>query len=230
MILRIFVALGMLGILVPAASAECGCTSSSRYYFTLFGGQGVPFRARTAHTWAIYAKTTPMVNGSTGVESFTISWLPADANVQPLRFRSVIGRNWTSDETLAIMARKNSAISMWGPYEVTPEQYETALVQYDYLNSGQARFRSVDSFNVNTRTVNCVHAVTHASPVTKKYIQPVIRVGEPGTSRLARLYLRGGAWPNYPESADWLIPVLGLDTYPHLTRRLPGEAIPRRVN
>ena len=54
----------------------------SRYYFTLFGGQSIPFRPRTAHTWATYAKATPTTDGSVYVESFTISWLPA---VGPIR-------------------------------------------------------------------------------------------------------------------------------------------------
>ena len=225
MLLRLIVATGFLGTFAPAVSAQ----DPSRYYFILFGGQGEPFRARTAHTWATYVKATPMVNGQIGVESFTISWLPADVHVQPLRVRPVPGRNWTSDETLAIMATHNSAISMWGPYEIDAPRYATAMEQYRFLNSGYPVFRAVDSFNLNKKTVNCVHAVTHASPVTKKYIQPVIRVGEPGTSRLAKLYLRGGAWPTFPETADWLIPVLGLDAYPKLTKREPGERIPRRL-
>lgn len=229
MITRFLVAVGLLGAFAPTGSAQCQTCDSSRYYFILFGGQGVPFRARTAHTWATYAKTTPMVNGQIGVESFTISWLPADGNVKPYRFRPEPGRNYDLPDTLAIMGKYNSAISMWGPYEITFDHYAMGEEQLRFLNSGQVRFRSIDSFNLNRTTVNCVHAVTHSSPMTQQYIQPVIRVGEPGTSRLAKLYLRNGAWPRYPESADWLIPVLGLNTYPMLTQRLPGERIPRRL-
>ena len=70
--------------------------------------------------------------------------------------------------------------------------------------------------------------MTHASPEVRNRIQPVVRVGEPGTSRLAKLYLRGGAWPGYPEKHTWLLTALETDRYPHLTLREPGERIPRR--
>jgi hypothetical protein len=219
-------ALVALGLSATAATAQPDC---SRYYFVLFGGQGVPFVARTAHTWAVHARVTPTPEGLLAIDSFTISWLPADANVQPLRVRPVPGRNWTHEETLAIMSRYNSHISYWGPYEITCQQYALAVQQYQFLTSGEPVFRAVDSFNLNRRTVNCVHAVTHAEPVVSTYIQPVIRVGEPGTSRLAKLYVRHGSFPNYPETADWLVPALGLDRYPGpIVRREPGERIPRR--
>jgi hypothetical protein len=229
MLTRVIIAAGLLGTFAPAAPAQGEVGDPSRYYFILFGGQGEPFRARTAHTWAVYAKATPMVTGEIGVESFAISWLPATGVVHPYRFRPEPGRNWSLPDTLAIMGRANSLISMWGPYEITPAHFAMGEEHLRFLNSGQVRFRSIDSFNLNKVTVNCVHAVTHSSPMTTQYIQPVIRVGEPGTSRLAKLYLRGGAWPRYPATADWLIPVLGLDAYPKLTQREPGERIPRRL-
>ena len=30
--------------------------AAPRYFFVLFGGQSVPFKPRTAHTWATYVK------------------------------------------------------------------------------------------------------------------------------------------------------------------------------
>jgi len=203
-------------------------TGQPRYYFTLFAGESVPFRARTAHTWGTYTKVTPTADGSLIVEPVTISWLPTDARVQPLRLRSVAGRNWNLEETLAIMASHNSRISRWGPYEVDANRFELAKQQAAFLESGVVRFRSIDSFNTNEHVVNCVHALTHAGPAVRHYIQPVIRVGQPGTSRLAKLYLRGGAFQAYPERHDWLLPLIGADRYP-ITPRLPGERIPREI-
>ncbi len=197
-----------------------------RYYFTLFAGQSVPFRPRTAHTWATWTKVTPTAGGLL-VEPVTISWLPESGPVHPFWPHSVPGKNWNLEETLAIMAAKNSQVSRWGPYEVSAERYEAARRQAAFLGSGAARYRAVDSFNTDKRVVNCVHAVTHASPVLAKRIQPVLRVGEPGTSRLAVLYLRARAFTGYPQRHDWVIEVSGATGYA-ITAREPGEWVPRR--
>lgn len=212
----------------PAAIAPAAPVGDARYYFILFGGQSVPFRPNTAHTWGTYAKVTTAPDGKLSVEAVTISWLPATAQVRPYRLRPEEGKNWSLAETFAIMGRSNSQISRWGPYEIEGSRYEMARAQAAFLESGQAKFRSIDSFNTNEHVVNCVHALTSAGPAVRHYIQPVIRVGEPGTSRLARLYNRGGAFPTFPERHDWLLPLIGADAYP-TTAREPGERIPRRV-
>ena len=204
--------------------AEC----QPRYFFTLFAGQSVPFRPNTAHTWGTYAKVTTTPDGKLCVETVTISWLPVTAVVRPYRLRPEAGKNWSLAETFAIMAGNNAQVSRWGPYETDGVRFEMARNQAAFLESGQAKFRSIDSFNTNEHVINCVHALTSAGPAVRKYIQPVIRVGEPGTSRLARLYNRGGAFPTYPERHDWLLPLIGADAYPTIPRE-PGEYIPRRV-
>ncbi|MBY0514792.1 MAG: hypothetical protein K2P78_12865 [Gemmataceae bacterium] len=212
------------------AAASPADADPSRYYSILLGHQGVPFNARTAHTWAIFARATPTADGAIAVEHFSISWLPASGNVRPLKLRTVPGKNYTPEETLALAAAHNARISYWGPNEIPAWRYAAAQEQYRYLTSGVPVYRAIDSFNLNDTTINCVHAVTHANPVTSRYIQPVIRVGEPGTSRLAARYERNGLWPHYPETADWLIPAVGLDRHPGvLVKRVPGERIPRQL-
>jgi hypothetical protein len=209
--------------LLPVPADTKPVAEAPRYFFILYAGQSVPFRARTAHTWATGVKTV----GGQVVETITVSWLPADANVQPLRLRPVTGRNWSLEDTLAIMASNHCNISVWGPYEVGEERWKKAQEHRNYLESGAVRYRAVDSFNLNKEIVNCVHAVTYAHPVLQTRIQPVIRVGEPGTSRLAGMYLRAGSWPGYPETHDWILTAIGVDQYPNLYRRTPGEHIPR---
>jgi hypothetical protein len=198
-----------------------------RYYFTLFAGQSVPFRPRTAHTWATWAKATPRADGTVAVESFTISWLPADASVEPYRGRPAAGRNFTLAETFAIMGRVNSRISMWGPYETDAERFRLAAEQARLLESGAIRYRTFDSFGRKHAVQHCVHAVTYADPRLKNRTQPVLQVGEPGTSRLARRYARTGAFVGGPVAHDWLVPAIGADQYPVVPRR-PGEFIVRR--
>jgi len=221
--------LAVVGGMQPDAAAGSVVWPSpsqpARYFFTLFAGQSVPFRPRTAHTWATWTKVTPTPTGLL-VEPITISWLPASGVVRPLWPWPVPGRNLSLEETLRIMAEHNSRVSRWGPYEVTAEQFRLALRQYNFLQSGAARYRVVDSFNTNRLVVNCVHAVTHASPYLGNRIQPVIRVGEPGTSRLATIYLRRGALVGYPVREDWVLQASGGGIYPTVPRQ-PGERIRR---
>lgn len=219
-------------LLTTPVAAEPTCDPSARaarYYMLLFGGQSVPFQARTAHTWATWVKATPMVNGGVALEVVTISWLPADrgGEVQPLRLRASVGRNWTLDETLAIMSRHHARVSVWGPYETDADRYRQAVEQARLLESGAVRFRTLDSFTRRRDVAHCVHAIAYADPVVQKYIQPVLRVGEPGTSRLADKYLRGGAFPGHTGTHEWVLTSLGLDAA-GLVRREPGERIPRQ--
>lgn len=212
---------------VPSEPTGPSAVPCTRYYFTLFAGQSVPFRPRTAHTWALYAKATTAADGSIVVEALTISWLPATGHVRPLSHRPEPGRNFSLDETFALMASHNATVSHWGPYEIGPRRYQLAEEQVRHLESGHVRYRAIDSFNLDPDLVNCVHAVTHAGPAVRKYIQPVLRVGEPGTSRLAKLYLRGGAFDGYPMTHDWILAATGADRYPSV-KRVPGEFIPYR--
>lgn len=198
----------------------------SRYYFVLFGGQSVPFRPRTAHTWATFVKTTPTADGRQEVEQVTISWLPASGPVQPLRLRAVEGKNYSLDETFAKMAANNAQVSVWGPFETDAVRYESAVRQAHTLNSGAVRFRSIDSFSCHRGVQHCVHAVTYADPTLQRLLQPVIRVGEPGTSNLAAKYVRSGSVAG-PQSHPEVLALIGADRYPAIHRE-PGERVPRR--
>jgi hypothetical protein len=200
----------------------------SRYYMILFGGQSVPYVPRTAHTWATYAKVTPAATGSLVVESVTISWLPAFGPVVPTKIRSEPGKNYSLEETFAISAEQNARVSMWGPYETDAERYERALAQARRLESGSVTYRVLDNLGIRRSVQHCVHAVTYADPVMRYRLQPVIQVGEPGTSRLAKRYLRAGAFRDPEVTHDWLIPVLGIDRHPVIHRE-PGEFITRRL-
>jgi hypothetical protein len=223
---RLVVTLAALAALsCPTAASDP--TPQPRYYFILLGGQSVPFIPETAHTWAVYAKATPAPGGAVALEWFTISWLPVGRTVRIFQVKPTAGKNHTIEETLARAAKNRVRMSVWGPYEIDADRYELAMRQARFLDSGAVGYRVLDSFTGNPYVCHCVHALTYADPVLRRRVQPVIRVGEPGTSRLAGLYLRAGAFPGYPETHDWLIPALGLDRYP-LTRREPGEYIRRR--
>lgn len=214
------VALTLAAPPAPPAPAE------PRYYFILFGGQSIPFKPNTSHTFATFVKATPAADGAVALEPLTISWLPAEGPVQPLRLRSVQGKNYTLEETFAITQRDNARISMWGPFETDATRYQLAVAQASTLNSGAVRFRSLDSLGRNRSVQHCVHALTFADPKLQSLRQPVLKVGEPGTSKLATKYADSGAFAG-TETHDWLIPALGLDKVGVVRREL-GEYVPRQ--
>jgi hypothetical protein len=207
----------------PAAPVE----AEPRYYFVLFGGQSIPFVPRTAHTWATFVKATPVADGTVSLEPVTISWLPAEGPVRPIRLRASAGKNYSLEETFAIAASNNARVSMWGPFETDATRYALAVQQAATLNSGAVRFRTLDSLGRNRSVMHCVHAVTYADPNLQWLRQPVLRVGEPGTSKLAGRYAASGAFVG-TQTHDWLIPALGLDKV-GVVRREPGERIPRQL-
>jgi hypothetical protein len=211
--------------LSPAALAPPPAADGTRYYFILFGGQSVPYHPRTAHTWATFVKATP-ADGKMLVESFTISWLPVTAEVRPLRLHAEPGKNFTLEETFAIAESNRDRISMWGPFEIDAAWYERAVVQAARLESGVVQYRVLDSFGLNDRVQHCVRAITSSDTTRQLRLQPVLQVGEPGTSRLATKYARNGAFVGGPVTHDWVIPAVGLDRFP-VVRRAVGERVRR---
>lgn len=207
----------------PAAPAETG----PRYYVILFGGQGVPFRPRTAHTWATYVKVTPTA-GARVVESRTISWMPEGGVVNPLNPLSERGRNYTLRETFAAMAGNNARVSYWGPYEIDAARYRAACDQVERLAGGGVRYRMIDTFGLTGDVSHCARAVTDADPAMRGVAVPVLRVGEPGTSVLAARYVLNGAFVGGDATHDWLVPVLGIDKH-GAVKRAAGEWIDRRL-
>lgn len=221
-----FASLAVASVLSVSAADPVAAPAEPRYYFILFGGQSIPFKPNTSHTFATFVKATPTADGAVSLEPLTISWLPAEGPVQPLRLRSVPGKNWSLEETFAITARNNARISMWGPFETDATRYALAVAQTNTLNSGAVRFRSVDSLGRNRSVVHCVHALTFADPNLQSLRQPVLKVGEPGTSKLAVKYADSGAFAG-TATHDWLIPALGLDKVGVIRREL-GEYVPRQ--
>jgi hypothetical protein len=203
------------------AAPTVDCPPAARYYFLLFAGESVPFRPRHAHTWATFVKATPAPGGVV-LEPVTISWLPVDGNVQPLRFQTVPGRNWGLDETVATKLATPGRVVLWGPFETDATRYGLAVAQAAALESGAVRYRAIDSFTTRPGVAHCVHAVTFADPVLRGRVQPVVRVGERGTHHLANLYAKTGAFADPAATHDWLIPALGMDRYP-IERRDLGD-------
>ena len=118
---------------------------------------------------------------------------------------------------------------MWGPFEVDANRYALACQQAATLESGRGAVPHARLARPQPR--RCRTASTRSPTPTRsvsRYRQPVLRVGEPGTSSLAEKYLRSGAFVGGAATHDWLIPALGLDRYPVIRRRA-GRAHPAGV-
>lgn len=205
------VPLALCSLMISLAGPVTPVEAPSRYYFLLFAGESVPFQAKYSHTWATWVKVTPLVDGNQSVTQATISWLSHDGTVEPLRLRSEVGRNWGLRETVDHMLAIPGRVILWGPYETDARRYEAARAQIAWLESGAVEYRTLDSMTRRKDVMHCVHAVTYADPVLHRHVQPVLRVGEPGTHRLARRYMRADAFIAPRVTHDWLLPVLGLD-------------------
>lgn len=221
-----FASLALASALSAPAADPVAQPAEPRYYFILFGGQSVPFKPHTAHTFGTFVKATPAADGTMSLEQVTISWLPAEGPVRPLKLRPSEGKNYSLEETFAITAKDGSRISMWGPFETDSTRYALAVAQANALNSGTIRFRSLDSLGRSRSVQHCVHALTFADPKLQSIRQPVLKVGEPGTSKLAVKYAETGALAG-ATTHDWLIPALGLDKVGAVRREL-GEYVPRQ--
>jgi hypothetical protein len=186
----------------PVALPACGDT---RYYVLLFGGQA-DWRPQTAHTWATFVRTTRHPTGITLVDGFTISWLPEQLPVRPLRLRPEPGRNYGLHETLDNMCGGRPHLSLWGPWEVTPEWYRQAADYKAYLDSGAVRYRVL------------VRLYRQANPI--------LWFGELVTRRVANAMADSNLLVNPHVTHDWLIPALGIERYP-LTQRRLDESGPR---
>ena len=176
----------LLAVFVDRASAQ-----EPRYYATLYGSSAGPLRFGKTHTWANYVKVTPTATGLI-VEPVTISWLPADGDVNTFRpFRREPGVNLTHAETVRRVAADGARIASFGPFEIDVNRYHAAQSQVARLQSGAVAYLAVDSVGRNPSVSNCVHAVTGADPVLAGERQPWYRIGIRGTRQIAGQYTTG---------------------------------------
>jgi hypothetical protein len=187
------------------------------YYVLVFGSQTPRPCPRYSHTFATFVKATgagPCAEGY-ALEAHTISWLPADLEVRPAALLSEPGRNLDLYGTLRWAAATEQRVSLWGPYQIDRELYGRALGQIASLESGEVRYKAVDSGCQSDRVSNCIHAV---SAVADGHHLLVL---SPGFGEVAsyRVGLGFRPWIVDPcQRHDWVAARLGLDGWPLLRR------------
>jgi len=210
----------LLALVFCPVQAPPAC--EGRCYLLLFGGQAERYRARTAHTWATFAKGSPA-----GLEQFTISWLPVCLPVRPLQWRPEAGRNYGLHETLDLFNTGKQEIGLWGPYEIPPCWYARAAAHKTLLDSGTVTFNTLDRGPLRPRAPvrhpeisHCVHAITRTNEGLRLETQPVLGTGQFITRKLAEAMAECDLLIKPGLTHEWLLPALGVDGAPVIRRSI----------
>ncbi len=190
--------------------------AQDRHYVVVFGAQRMPPEPRHSHSYGVFVHETCSPAGKR-IDSIGISWLPCTGVVRLNTLLPEAGRNWGIHETFRWCYDNDMRVSMWGPYEIEPELYFSAVKQYHVLQSGQVKYKAVDSGYPTSRVSNCIHAL---SSVATGYR---LRVASPGWGETASyaVTLRFEPYFINPEHKHtWLLLALGLGQYPIIHRDL----------
>lgn len=137
-----------------------GVRADPCYYLLMFGAQAEKDRPKYTHTFATFVKVDPTALPACQFEAHTISWLPATLNIRVLACHPECGRNVGLHETIRWALSNCEHVSMWGPYRIQADLYRRAVRQCALLDSGQVRYKAIDSFHKSNRVANCIHAVS----------------------------------------------------------------------
>ncbi len=178
-----------------------------RYYLLLFGSDAGPLRPARTHTWATYAKA----DGHRMVEHVSISWLPADLVINPLRpLRPEAGANLGLADTFRFVLDQGQKVTLFGPYEVDAVRFAVAQTERELLDGGRVSYRAASSpGGMPPGLANCITAVGSVEPAVARRI-PVRQFGRRGTAKAAREIVTEGTAVRVAD-AEWLLPALGLD-------------------
>ncbi|MBV9123753.1 MAG: hypothetical protein JO112_10385 [Planctomycetes bacterium] len=212
---RIPLALMAWALLVPAAPA------AELYFMAVFGSQrGVPTPPRLTHSFAVFVKATgegPAIDRYQ-LEYHTISWMPQTLDVEIWRLLPEPGINLDLHATIRWALAEGQRVSMWGPFQIRQGLYDRALCQIAHLNSGEVRYKAVDTGYPTERVSNCIHAVSDLSERNLR-----LRVASPGFGEVASYLItrRLESWILNPQQIHyWVADRLGLGCYPIIHREL----------
>src|SRR5262249_26449681 len=153
---------------IAAVGISGSVRAEDRYYLMMFAAQAEPNVPQKSHTFALFAK----VSGDPAqpeIDTTTISWMPANLQIEPLRRDPVEGKNISIVQTLNWAATNNSRVSMWGPHPIKKDLYDMAVAQAERLSGGRVQYLMIDGRLRGKGATNCIHAV---SDLDKKQPQP----------------------------------------------------------
>jgi hypothetical protein len=220
----------LLPLLLASFALEPAARAEERYFVIIFGSQSTPRLPRFTHTWATFVKTSGEGDDSSKYhidDVITISWLPANLAVRPVRLRAQEGVNLDLEATLAYVLEREH-VSEWGPFRITQQLYDRALERKAQLESGAVKYKAIDpNFGPGVHRVSdCIHGITDIDPdYDRSYYREVRRFGEAASHWVAYQLVTRGRLVNLNEDLDWINQRLGLDKYPIVHRPPPEHRI-----
>jgi len=207
-----------IAIVIHLMCASLG-SAGEDHFILMFGSQRIPADPDYSHTFATFVRATWEGDGACPknptIESHTISWLPCNGVVRTLALCPETGRNYELHESVRFCLQNDMRISLWGAYRIQPELYRRAVAQEALLQSGQVRYKAIDSGRPTDKVTNCIHAV---STLTQGYR---VRVLSPSWGESASYIVLKELEPWICEMGcthPWVGSALGLDEYPIIYR------------
>jgi hypothetical protein len=207
----------LVGFVTAAlAQSEQAREADTRYYMLVFGYQRTPLQPCLTHTFATFVKARGAGAAAEAFKVQTISWMPDDLELRRLRLRPQHGVNLDLPATLRLARSLNTAVAMWGPYEIQPELYERAVRQVARLNEGGLGYKLLDRAFRPYEGSNCIHAVCDLDTANGLTSTGTI-CGQAAAGVVVRHLAR---WIiERDQLHDWLIDRLDLGAYPMERRR-----------
>jgi hypothetical protein len=208
---------------------------NEKYYGLIFGAQKVAYlRPDLTHTWATVVKATwePGCD-QPALDVQSISWMPANFQIQPFNFTIQPPVNLPLHDTLAWTQRTGQKVAMWGPYELHPRVYRRFIVQKEFLDSGAVGYQTIDTVGEAARTglgCDCIHAISDLDPKFDRARYPLIFYGQPAARRLVHEAARREVFIDPWTEHDWLVSALGLDQYPIERKPQPYKGVRRPID
>jgi hypothetical protein len=215
---------------IPVGGIPDDPVPGERYYLIVFGSESTPKVPRYTHTWATAVKTVEADGCAPQMATVdTISWMPADLDIQPWVFRPEPGRNLELHETIIFALGERERVAQWGPYEIRPGLYRRFLMQKAYMESGRVGYQCIDTVGegADGSGCDCIHAVTDMDPEMERGYYRLTRFGQAGSKGIVGELFARGVVINPGVTHDWLNAALGLCRYP-ITHRTDSTR-PRRL-
>jgi len=211
------------------ALARTSPSPNEHFYLIVFGSQDALRRPKYTHTFATLIHTVESPGQAPQVETHTISWFPATADIHPLRRYVEPGHNFTLPETLDIVLGNRESVDVWGPYEVWHGFAFRFLTQKAFLESGAIGYQCDDSIGEAARTgdgCSCTHAISDMDPVYPRWRYPLFEYGHSAARTLVRRFMHSPVTIQGCTTHDWLIERIGLNAYPIERRQYHGRIVP----
>lgn len=217
--------------LVFPPTASPNQLNPDRFFLFVFTSQSVPKIPKYTHTWAVMI----YVQAGIVVDVSTISWMPADLQIKPLKFSVEPGVNESYQDAIRrILIESRQRISLWGPYEAHPSLYERFIERKTFLESGKLGYQCVDCVGeaaVLGNGGNCVHSLR---PLHGFALGDVLeQSGDAAGEFITRAFVRDGLAYPVPHESDWLMTGLGIQSLPVVRRTAmtaPVAIAPNRIS